>query len=675
MQITQSYARPSAASERGGNLSFELSTEAARPGVQLSAVVREPLAYARAMLALHRVVGSDHCFHEKDHAAYQEWVQARYIEMLDEVAGDRLRALPEQQKELAELRGRIEPLRKRERQLLSQYEGDDLWAAKRRYWKYLYGANLALWVLLDPVVSVHPDGVIFEVFSLDESSYGRVTVPMEKLDTLGETIFGTTNVDFSQRLADELKRVRSYRPAMLEVGSGGVSIGTSAGAQFEKKIDLPPSWVRGFLQVQSAVGLPGEHVTLSASTVAEVLAALKEKREKASPRSIRFRLVPGQTPVLVLDPWDIEIREPHIVWNGSEEQEIRIWGRRRLMVVDELLPFAERVEVKLLGTGMPSYWSVEQTRGAGAGHRFELGLSGWTLNDWSASARFDLLSSLKDVSPGDVELAASQLEKSLRLSPEELASRSDLSREAAGAALQQLCREGRAMFEPGGFQRDGGFYRWRQLLAFPAPKGEEDGRLASARQWIRDSNVKCKEVTGAKDLSEFLARFVEKGVRMYEGKVKTSGGSFAPTVGLDADGRAAFAQCDCGFFRTNKLRRGPCSHILALSVVAASKPSGGALSEEKPDRFAGQTWVFTGTLSSGTREEAERAVVSGGGSATGSVSRNTTFLVAGAKAGSKLLKAKVLGVPVLNEQQWQQVLAGADPREVLAKPSSCKPSS
>jgi len=658
MELTQSYARPSGAVERNGSLSFELSTEAARASVQLSAVVRDPLAYARAMLTLHRVVSSDHRFHEKDHSDYQEWVQARYIEMLDEIAGEQLRALPGQQEELAQVRGKIAPLRRKQSQLMREMDGGDLWKARVRYWKYLYGANRALWMLLDPVVSVHPDGVIFEVFSLDESSYGRVTVPIDKLDTFGETVFGTTNVDFSQRLADELKRVRSYRPAMLEVGAHGVSIGTSAGAQFEKKIDLPASWVRGFLQVQSAAGMPGESVSLSASTVAEMLAALKEKREKASPRSIRFRLSPGQTPVIVLDPWDIEIREPSIVWNGSEEQEIRIWGRRRLLILDELLPFAEKVEVKLLGTGMPSYWSVEQSKGEEAGHRFELGLSGWTLNDWSASARFDLLSSLKEVSSGDVELAASQLEASLRLSPEELASRSDLSREAAGAALQQLCKEGRAMFES-----HGGFYRWRQLLSFPAPTGDEDGRMASARHWIRDNAVKCKEVTHDKSLSEFLARFVEKGARMFEGKVKTPGGAFAPTVGLDADGRASFAQCDCGFFRTNKLRMGPCSHILALSVAAISKPR----AEEVPKRFVGQTWVFTGALSSGTREEAEQHIIDGGGSAAGSVSRNTTFLVVGAKAGSKLIKAKLLGVPVLNEEQWQQVLAGADPREVLGR--------
>ena len=83
----------------------------------------------------------------------------------------------------------------------------------------------------------------------------------------------------------------------------------------------------------------------------------------------------------------MEIAEPAQVWQGSEAQEIRIWGRRRLFVLESLLAHAQTVQVKLLGSGMPSYWIVEQGEN---GHRFELGLSGWTENDWSGAARFDL---------------------------------------------------------------------------------------------------------------------------------------------------------------------------------------------------------------------------------------------------------------------------------------------
>lgn len=655
MQVTQSYARPSAATENNGRMNFELSTESARSGVHLSALVLDSPGYARAMLALHRVVSSDLRFKEKDHSAYQEWVQARYLEMLDEVHGDRLRALPEQQKELAALKETLAPLRKKQNELLRSMQSTDLWQAKSRYWKYLYEHNEALWWILDPVVSVHPDGVIFEVFSLDESSYGRVVVPMDKLETLDETQFGTTNVDFSQRLADELKRVRTYRPVMLDVGAGGVSIGTTAGAQFEKKIDLPPSWVRGFLQVQSAAGLPGDTVVLSAETVARVLAAMRARRERESPRSLRFQLTPGECPKIVIDPWGVEIDERVHPYDGKEAGEIRIWGRRRLFVLEDLLTHASKVEVKLLGTGMPSYWSVEQNDG---GHRFEIGLSGWTSNDWSAAARFDLLSSMRQISEGDVEAAATQLEKALKLSAEELAARSDLNRETAQAALQQLCRDGRAMYE----MRDGS-YRWRQLLPFPAPASEEDSRLRSARQWVQDGNVKCKEIKDDDDLDEFLARQLTGDTRLFAATVKGKEKTFEARVALNADGRATFAQCDCGFFRANKLRRGPCGHILATSVVASQMM---ARTENNALRFQDQTWVFTGALSQFTRETAETTIREGGGAAAGSVSKNTTYLVVGERAGSKLEKAQSLGVPVLTESEFVQVLDGKSPEAIIA---------
>ncbi len=643
MQLTQAYARPSAANYSAEGMKFSLSAEAHRPGVALQAIVRDSLAYARVMLALHEVVSADLRFHEKDHTAYQEWVQARYLEELEAERGEQMRAVPGKREELAKWKKQSAPLEKRAREIETElYSNRDYWGALTKYWRYLREKNPALWMLLDPVVSVHPDGVIFEVFSQDESSYGRVTVPIEKLETLGETVFGTTNVDFSQRLADELKRVRDYRPAWLEVGAHGVSLGTSAGAQFEKKIDLPPSWVRGFLQVQSAAALPAVDVKLSSGTVAEILYALRERREKGSPRSLRFRLAPGEKPVIVIDPWNIEVRETQHVWNGEAAQEIRIWGRRRLVVIESLLPHAQSVGVKLLGTGMPSYWSVElQT------HRFDLGLSGWTENDWSGAARFDLLAAVNEPSQGDIEQAATRLEKELRLSPEQLAAGSDLSRTNATAALQQLCREGRAMFDIAT-----GAYRWRQLLPIPAPPGEEDKKMASAKRWIKENNVRCAPL---RRVPEFLQRFADKGLALFEAHVKTLGGNFEATIGLDADGRASFAQCTCSDFKRNKMRQGPCAHILAAAALAGKIQSSAT---QSGDRFKGETWVFTGALKLFTRERAQELIEKGGGKAADSVSKNTTVLVVGERAGSKLKKAQDLGVKVMTEEQFQAMLEG-----------------
>lgn len=87
---------------------------------------------------------------------------------------------------------------------------------------------------------------------------------------------------------------------------------------------------------------------------------------------------------------------------------------------------------------------------------------------------------------------------------------------------------------------------------------------------------------------------------------------------------------------------------------------------EGSDRLAGLTFVLTGTLSSMTRDEAGDALKALGAKVTGSVSKRTSYVVAGESAGSKLTKAESLGVPVLSEAELEQVLAGADPAEVAA---------
>lgn len=73
-------------------------------------------------------------------------------------------------------------------------------------------------------------------------------------------------------------------------------------------------------------------------------------------------------------------------------------------------------------------------------------------------------------------------------------------------------------------------------------------------------------------------------------------------------------------------------------------------------RFAGKTIVLTGTLSSFTREAATEQIESFGGKAAGSVSKKTSFVVAGENAGSKERKARELGIPVLTEEEFLALL-------------------
>ena len=73
-------------------------------------------------------------------------------------------------------------------------------------------------------------------------------------------------------------------------------------------------------------------------------------------------------------------------------------------------------------------------------------------------------------------------------------------------------------------------------------------------------------------------------------------------------------------------------------------------------RFAGKTFVLTGSLTRFTRDEAEAMIADHGGKASGSVSKKTSYVVAGEAAGSKLRKAQELGIPVLSEEEFLALL-------------------
>lgn len=80
------------------------------------------------------------------------------------------------------------------------------------------------------------------------------------------------------------------------------------------------------------------------------------------------------------------------------------------------------------------------------------------------------------------------------------------------------------------------------------------------------------------------------------------------------------------------------------------------LEAEKGDRFAGMTFVLTGTLPTYKRSEAAALIEQNGGKVSGSVSKKTSYVLAGEDAGSKLIKANQLGIPVITEAQFDEML-------------------
>lgn len=88
--------------------------------------------------------------------------------------------------------------------------------------------------------------------------------------------------------------------------------------------------------------------------------------------------------------------------------------------------------------------------------------------------------------------------------------------------------------------------------------------------------------------------------------------------------------------------------------------TGGAPRERRGDGLEGKTFVLTGTLPTMTREQAGALIVAHGGKVSESVSKKTSYVVAGASAGSKLAKAAQLGVPVLDEAGLLELVGGQE---------------
>ncbi|MBL9091779.1 MAG: NAD-dependent DNA ligase LigA, partial [Planctomycetaceae bacterium] len=91
---------------------------------------------------------------------------------------------------------------------------------------------------------------------------------------------------------------------------------------------------------------------------------------------------------------------------------------------------------------------------------------------------------------------------------------------------------------------------------------------------------------------------------------------------------------------------------LDMTAPKRAPPIGGG-----EGKLAGKTLVVTGTLVKYKRDEIEELITRHGGKASSSVSKKTSYVVAGAEAGSKLEKAQSLGVPVLTEDEFERLIA------------------
>ena len=541
MIVTTSYAGPSqlrSLSDREQVLC--LAANLVRDRVSFDATLTDPLRFREAISALHEIVTSDLTFAPRDKSAYEEWKksQAQQEHSLFQHAAQAAREVV--------LAGQAP---KPSSEQIKQHKSatQRYWAARSRLTQQLRRDDQPLWRRLlpsDPIVTVADDILAMEVFSADESSYGCLTIDRAAgFQMSGEPAPGTTNVDYSQELFESFQSLRTYRETRFQINPDGIGVTTAERPEArEEKIELPDGWLRGFLQLQAAMQLPMSKVRLGVDAMYSLLAWLKRHRERTGPRAVRFELLDGRSPRLVLEPWGTVIESPGTVFRGNVTAPIRIWGRRRLLSLARILPLASHVDVYLCGTGLPSFWVVQM-----GSMRLTLGLSGWTTNDWTRGSAVQLLLSPAEPTTTHLATAVKKLSQRRSMTTAELTKTLKCADPVLASVMNRLALQGQTLFD-----LDAQVFRWRQVLPMEISDrelGPPHPETEAGRQLVARGVVKVASRIEA-----------PRGGQIVVGKAENQ----SCEVLIDGDGIVRKGKCRCSWHFRFGVRNGPCRHLQAL---------------------------------------------------------------------------------------------------------------
>ena len=430
--------------------------------------------------------------------------------------------------------------------LISRGKGvsKQVWDAQKEYLALHYGAAAKLAEPLDPVLSIAPDALRLEALSRDESTYAQLVLrrPQALVDARdpGDTsgARGTTHVDLAAALAS-IARIRGYRPTTLELLPGEQAVARTRA--------VPARWLRAFGQMQAASMIAADRFELSPIDLYNVLLTLRLRKARTAPRGLRYELVPGEPPRLVLEPWDLVVRGTGAPYRGSEPRVIRTWGRNRLNVLARVLPHARRLTVAVAGPGLPALYIADLGDATLA-----LALSGWTDAGWAGISTFDLLAA--DDDPQQIAAVVDAL--ATPLTDAALATKLGRPR----GELRQTVLAALAQLQIGCDLATG------ELFARPLTKAA----VPAAALKFRDAREAAAHRLLAEPGGVTVAKLHDQGDagRSIEGQVVDARAhrTFHPAFTIDRENRTSAASCTCGAFRRAGLKEGPCEHMIALRV-------------------------------------------------------------------------------------------------------------
>lgn len=366
--------------------------------------------------------------------------------------------------------------------------------------------------LLDPVATCNTDRLRFESFSGCCGVHARLDLPPDALDA-APLSSGTTNVDFNPPMRGALAGVvGSAGQLMLKVGSDEVTAVTETESVTEKKVKLPPRWVKGFGEVSA--------LHASMKLVADVAGPEALRFMSALPRNAREAL------------WAVPAGRGLTLAASARAGAACLAGPERLADLRPLLRFAQRLRVygPAVGAGgqpAPSAWEFSLGKA-----RFTLTLSPGKYRGFTGEGA--LLEALAgpDVAE-DADLVGLLLGWDPVISLPSLCASSGLPASRVEAALAVLASNGVV-----GYDLSDGAYFHREL-PIGAELGKVHPRLAGARGLLDAGSV----------------TLTESGAMSGEHRVTLAAGASA-----DA--------CTCPWWGKHQGTRGPCKHVLAARMLA-----------------------------------------------------------------------------------------------------------
>lgn len=434
-----------------------------------------------------------------------------------------------------------------------------VWDAQKAFLAAKYGEATQQETPLDPLFSVDGNSIAIEMFSRDESTYACLRLKAGHAYQAEHCTAGTSHFSFTPALREALTGIRSYRATTLH------GYPSSAGAP--RTVRVPYRWLRAFGQVQAASTLPAERVRLAPVDLYNVLLSLRLRKAKTAPRALRYELIPGERPRLVLEPWEQVIATSGAPYQGQTPQVVRTWGRQRLSLLGRLLPHAKAVDVHLLGAGLPAFYVLDLESAS-----LTLALSGWTDSGWAGIATFDLLT------PGASEDAvlAKRVVKQLGEAPLTLDALSEtlrLPRQTLRPVLLQELLKGTLVHDIASDR-----YHHRPLLAQPLELDRlryRDAREEQAHRLLATADQ--VQLTRIHDLGQ-------DGTAI-DGEVqdRQAHRHYQTSFTLDREARTLKASCTCHEFRRSGLKQGPCPHMIALRLRYARERAALEQARETPE--------------------------------------------------------------------------------------------